>query len=90
MNVEVLADGDAVAKLAAAFIAKDARDAVAERGRFVMAVSGGRTPWQMLRDLADLPLPWDRIHVRPPGWSAIPGLHDSLACSLPALEFDHR
>ena len=63
MNVEVLADGDAVAKLAAAFIAKDARDAVAERGRFVMAVSGGRTPWQMLRDLADLPLPWDRIHV---------------------------
>ena len=29
-----------------------ARDAVAARGRFMLAVSGGRTPWQMLRALA--------------------------------------
>ena len=33
-------------------IADAARTAVAARGQFVLAVSGGRTPWQMLRALA--------------------------------------
>ncbi len=28
-----------------------------------MAVSGGHTPWQMLRALAAEDLPWDRVHV---------------------------
>ncbi len=49
MKIEVLPDDNAVAQRAAAFIAAEARAAVAARGRFVMAVSGGRTPWQMLR-----------------------------------------
>ncbi|MGA7398596.1 MAG: 6-phosphogluconolactonase, partial [Candidatus Sulfotelmatobacter sp.] len=39
------------------------RAAVAARGRFVMAVSGGRTPWIMLRALAHAELPWKSIHV---------------------------
>jgi 6-phosphogluconolactonase len=33
------------------------------RGRFIMAVSGGRTPWLMLRALADEQLPWENVHV---------------------------
>ena len=37
--------------------------AVAARGRFVMAVSGGRTPWQMLRALAGEDVPWKDVHV---------------------------
>jgi len=37
MRIEVLADADAVAKKAAAVIAAEARQAVAARGRFVMA-----------------------------------------------------
>jgi 6-phosphogluconolactonase len=36
---------------------------VADRGRFIIAVSGGRTPWQMLRLLADEKVPWKGVHV---------------------------
>ena len=63
MQTEILADGDAVARKAAALIAADARAAVAARGRFVMAVSGGHTPWQMLRLLAAEDVPWKSVHV---------------------------
>ena len=49
MQIEVLADPDAVAGRAAALIAKEARTAATERRRFVMAVSGGHTPGMMLR-----------------------------------------
>jgi len=49
LKIEVLADPDAVARRAAEIIAMDARAAVAARGRFVMAVSGGHTPGTMLR-----------------------------------------
>jgi 6-phosphogluconolactonase len=63
MKIQVLADADSVAKAAAQFIAAEARAAVAARGRFIMAVSGGRTPWQMLRDLADEDVPWADLHV---------------------------
>jgi 6-phosphogluconolactonase len=63
MKIEVLADANAVAKRAAAIIAGEARAAVNERGRFVMAVSGGHTPWVMLRDLANEEVPWKNVHV---------------------------
>ena len=63
MNVEVLPDADTVAREAAKFIAAEARSAVAERGRLVMAVSGGHTPWQMLRALAKEKVPWENVHV---------------------------
>jgi 6-phosphogluconolactonase len=52
-----------VAEEAAAIIAIDARIAVAARGRFTMAVSGGRTPWAMLRALAGLQVPWDSVQI---------------------------
>ena len=32
-------------------------------GDFVMAVSGGRTPWQMLRALAGEHVPWNAVHI---------------------------
>jgi len=63
MEIEILDDADAVATKAAAFIAAAARTSVAARGRFVMAVSGGRTPWQMLRALAGEQVPWKSMHV---------------------------
>jgi 6-phosphogluconolactonase len=64
MKFEVLADADTVARRAAALIAADARAAaVAARGRFIMAVSGGRTPWRMLRALANEARPWAGVHV---------------------------
>jgi 6-phosphogluconolactonase len=63
MKIEVLPDADTVAREAAGFIASEARAAVAERGRFVMAVSGGHTPWQMLRALANEKVPWEKVQV---------------------------
>src|SRR6202040_1026945 len=63
MKIQVYADTDTVALVAAELIAKEARDTVATRGEFVMAVSGGKTPWIMLRDLAQEDVPWKNVHV---------------------------
>src|SRR5215813_6578298 len=63
MKIDTLPDADSVARAGAAFIAAEARAAVAARGRFIVAVSGGRTPWLMLRALADAPMPWAHMHV---------------------------
>jgi 6-phosphogluconolactonase len=63
MNIQILADANSVAREAAAMIAAEARAAVAERGLFIMAVSGGHTPWIMLRDLAEGDVPWANVHL---------------------------
>jgi 6-phosphogluconolactonase len=63
VKIEVLADPEAVAGKAAAVIAAEARDAVVARGRFLVAVSGGHTPWQMLRALAGEKVPWEKVQV---------------------------
>jgi len=63
VRIEALADADAAARAGAVFTAEEARAAVAARGRFVMAVSGGNTPWKMLRALADQQLPWADVHI---------------------------
>ncbi len=63
MKIQILPDANAVAENAARVIAAEARSAVAERGRFIMAVSGGHTPWQMLRALVHENVPWKSVHV---------------------------
>ena len=63
MRVEVLADAEAVARSAAQFIASEARAAAGTRGRFTLAVSGGHTPWRMLRLLAGEDVPWKSVHL---------------------------
>jgi len=63
MKVEVFAKDRSAAQAAAQTIAAEARAAVAERSRFIMAVSGGRTPWIMLRMLAAEEVPWESVHV---------------------------
>jgi len=62
MEIEVFADDEATARAAAKLIAADCMAAVAARGKFVMAVSGGHTPWIMLRALANEQLPWEHVH----------------------------
>jgi len=52
MEIKILAGAESVAREGASIIAAEARAAVAARGRFILAVSGGHTPWLMLRDLA--------------------------------------
>jgi 6-phosphogluconolactonase len=63
VEIEVLADPESVARKAAGVIAAEARAAIAARGRFVVAISGGHTPWIMLRDLADEDIPWTGVHI---------------------------
>ena len=52
-----------VAVAAADHIAARARAAVSEHGRFCVALSGGRTPWKMLKRLVGMELPWNGVHV---------------------------
>ena len=63
MEIRVLADAAAVALEAAKVIAQDGKGAAAARGRFTLAVSGGQTPWQMLRALAREDLPWQSVYL---------------------------
>jgi 6-phosphogluconolactonase len=63
MKFAVYKDADSVARVAATTIAADARAAIASRGLFALAVSGGRTPWIMLRALAAEEIPWAGVHV---------------------------
>ena len=63
MRMEVLDTAESVAQRAAVVIAEEARKAVATRGRYVFAVSGGHTPWVMLRALATADVPWPAIHI---------------------------
>jgi 6-phosphogluconolactonase len=92
VKIEVLADAAAVASRAAAIIAAEARDAVVERGCFILAVSGGHTPWKMLRALAGEKVPWEQMQVvqvdervAPPGDPDrnLTHLRDSLLTRVP-------
>ena len=63
MEIEILPDSDAVARKGAAMIAAAARVSVNERGSFVAALSGGRTPWEMLRVLLREDVPWPQVKL---------------------------
>jgi 6-phosphogluconolactonase len=63
MKLEVFDDPDSVARAASSAIAAGARTAIAARDRFTVAVSGGHTPWIMLRMLAAEDIPWAGVHV---------------------------
>ncbi|MGE5570749.1 MAG: 6-phosphogluconolactonase [Rhodospirillales bacterium] len=61
--MEVFETTEAVAQRAAEVIAEEARAAVAARGRFIIAVSGGHTPWMMFRALANADVPWPALNI---------------------------
>jgi len=63
LSMEVLETADAVANRAAQGIATAAREAIEARGKFLFAVSGGHTPWVMLRALAAAQIPWAAVRV---------------------------
>lgn len=75
LKTEVLADADAVAQRGAELIVAAGREAVAARGEFLLALSGGRTPWRMVALLGDMAeMPWEETRafqvderVAPPG-----------------------
>jgi len=63
MKLEVFDDAASVARAGASTIAAEARAAVASRGLFTLAVSGGHTPWIMLRGLAGEDVPWAGVNL---------------------------
>jgi 6-phosphogluconolactonase len=63
MKIEVFDNANSVALSAAATIATAARVALEARGRFTLAVSGGHTPWVMLRALAAEDVSWAGVHL---------------------------
>jgi 6-phosphogluconolactonase len=60
-ELEVQPTPEDVANAAAGYVAGRARAAVAERGRFTFAVSGGHTPWAMFAELAGEDVPWEQV-----------------------------
>ncbi|MCB8914726.1 MAG: 6-phosphogluconolactonase [Thermoleophilales bacterium] len=63
MVSRVVADAEAAAVEAARIVELAAEAAIADRGRFNFAVSGGKTPWRMLELLADSGLNWTRTSL---------------------------
>lgn len=63
MRLEVADDSDTLAAQAAAEVGRVARDAVAARGSFTVAFSGGGTPARMFAALAAAELPWSSVSV---------------------------
>jgi 6-phosphogluconolactonase len=65
--IDVYPDLDSLSRAAAALVVKQANLAVAARGRFSIALSGGNTPRRTYELLAGAPwvdqAPWDRVHV---------------------------
>jgi 6-phosphogluconolactonase len=62
-ELHIFPDADIAAKKAAAFIADLGRKSVNQRGQFLLAVSGGKTPAKMFEMLATESMPWSRIHI---------------------------
>jgi 6-phosphogluconolactonase len=63
MLTRAVADEEEAARTAAAFIEVSAAEAIAERGRFNFAVSGGKTPWKTLELLSDGVMDWSRTSL---------------------------
>jgi 6-phosphogluconolactonase len=62
LEIEILPDAESVARRGAEIVAAAAAEAIADRGRFEFAVSGGRTPWAMFADLAGK-MPWEKVTI---------------------------
>jgi len=64
-EIKILSDSTALHSAAAQEFQQLAETAIAERGRFSVALSGGNTPRNVYSLLADeyKELPWDRIHI---------------------------
>lgn len=93
LELEVTADERAAARRAAELIAAAGRRAVAERGSFSFAMSGGRSPWTMLAVLGELEeMPWAETQLfQVDERVASPGSQDrNLTHMVLGLSMDHQ
>lgn len=63
MEIRTFQSADEVAKEAAFYVADRIRENIAKKGFFTMAISGGRTPWEMIKELAIQDLPWEKVFL---------------------------
>jgi 6-phosphogluconolactonase len=63
MKTEIFPSADQVAEGAATYIEQLIRETLVRKKSFSMAISGGRTPWEMLKILSKAPLPWTRVNL---------------------------
>jgi len=63
MEIRQCHSADDVATAGAGFIDARVKESIGERGQFTMALSGGSTPWVMLRELAQHDLPWEHVKI---------------------------
>jgi len=75
MQTEVHANPEEVAEAGARRIADAAQRAIAARGRYLLALSGGRTPCLMLERLRALELRWDRVFLTQVDERVAPAAH---------------
>jgi 6-phosphogluconolactonase len=62
-TLNVFPDLHTLSEVAAEVFTASARQAIAERGRFLVALSGGGTPMETYRLLVDKPISWEHVHV---------------------------
>jgi 6-phosphogluconolactonase len=63
MRIHVLPTPELAAERAAEWLRTEIARACAQRGRCLIALSGGNTPWRMLRDLRRLRVHWHDLQV---------------------------
>jgi 6-phosphogluconolactonase len=63
MKTELFPTADQVAAGAAAYLEQEIRVALTHQKSFSLAISGGRTPWEMLKILSKADLPWKRVNL---------------------------
>jgi 6-phosphogluconolactonase len=93
IETEVFPDANAASQRGAELIAAAGQEAVAARGEFSLALSGGKTPWRMIALLGDIEtMPWEQTRifqvderVAPPGDEA-----RNLTHLIQMLELSHQ
>lgn len=73
-------DAATLASALAARLEDTLREAIASRGRAMLALAGGRTPLPAYRALAASTLEWQKVLVMPTDERCVP--HDHAACNL--------
>ncbi|GMR21844.1 MAG: 6-phosphogluconolactonase [Acidobacteriota bacterium] len=63
IELEVATDAENAGRRAASILASVARETLVARERFVVALSGGKTPETMFRAFAEEDVDWGRVHV---------------------------
>ncbi|HEX6228076.1 MAG TPA: 6-phosphogluconolactonase [Solirubrobacterales bacterium] len=92
-QLDVVPDERAAASRAAELLAAAGRAACAERGRYALAMSGGRSPWAMLATLGQMEeMPWAQTELfQVDERVAAPGSEDrNLTHFVLGLSLDHQ